>query len=134
MNPYIKSLGSTDIMSGSEEKTPNESPEQGEIFTYHMVIPLKESSKKWATEWSQFKESNNKLRLWMTWIKDVLALKEAQEDEGSEKAVQMAELWTQVLNDLQPWYQLWDQHFETIRGEKMTIIWEGQCRYDLLSS
>ena len=29
MNPYIKSLGSTDNMSGSEEKALTESPEQG---------------------------------------------------------------------------------------------------------
>ena len=29
MNPYIKSLGFTDIMSGSEEKTPAISPDQG---------------------------------------------------------------------------------------------------------
>ena len=29
MNPYIKSLGFTDIMSGSEEKTPTVSPDQG---------------------------------------------------------------------------------------------------------
>ena len=29
MNPYIKLMGSADIMSGSEEKTQNASPEQG---------------------------------------------------------------------------------------------------------
>ena len=29
MNPYIKSLGFTDIMSDSEEKTPTVSPDQG---------------------------------------------------------------------------------------------------------
>ena len=29
MNPYIKSLGLMDIMSGSEEKTPTVSPDQG---------------------------------------------------------------------------------------------------------
>ena len=29
MNPYIKSLGFMDIMSGSEEKTPTVSPDQG---------------------------------------------------------------------------------------------------------
>ena len=29
MNPYIKSLGFTDIMSNSEEKTPTVSPDQG---------------------------------------------------------------------------------------------------------
>ena len=29
MNPYIKSLGFMDIMSGSEEKTPTVSPDHG---------------------------------------------------------------------------------------------------------
>ena len=65
-----------------------ESPEQGETPTFHIVIPL------------CIKESNDKLLLWMTWITNLLWLKEeAQGAEGSEEAVQMAKLWTQVLDD-----------------------------------
>ena len=57
MNPYIKSLGSTDIMSGSgtiqvqfKKKIPNESPKQCDTLTFQIVTPLKESSQKWVTE------------------------------------------------------------------------------------
>ena len=63
----------------------------------------------------------------MTWIKDMLCLKETLRTKGSEEVVQMAELWTQVLDDLQPLYQGLDQCFETITGNKMTITGEGQC-------
>ena len=108
-------------MSGSEKETQTESAEQG-----------KESSQKWVTEWSQFRESNDKLLLWMTQIKDTFCLKEVLGAEGSEEAVQMAELWTQVLDDLQPRNQLWDRHFEAIMGNKMTKTGKGQCRYDVL--
>ena len=88
-----------------EEKTPNESPEQGETLTFQMVLPLKENSEKWVTEWSQFRKSNQKLLLGMTYIKDKLCLNETLGIEGSEEAVQMTEFWTQVLDDLQLLYQ-----------------------------
>ena len=64
----------------------------------------------------------------MTYIKDKLCLKETLGIEGSEEAVQMAELWTQVLDDLQPPYKQLDQHFEAITGHKMIITREGQCQ------
>ena len=123
--------GSGTIQVQFKKKTPNESPEQGDTLAFQIVTPLKqivtplkESSQKRVTEWSQFRKSNNKLLLWMTWIKDMLYLKET---EGSEEAVQMAELWTQVLGDLQPLYQQLDQRFEAITGKKMRITGEGQC-------
>ena len=102
MNPYIKSLGSADIMSGSEEKTPTEPLDQGKTPAFLRVFLIKDSSQKRVTEWSQFRKSNEKLLLWMTYIKDKLYLKETLGIEGSEEAVQMVELWTQVLDDLQP--------------------------------
>ena len=37
------------------EKRPNESPEQGDTLTFQIVTPLKESSQKQVTEWSQFR-------------------------------------------------------------------------------
>ena len=127
MNPNIKSLGSIDIMSGSESKTPTESPEKGGTPTLQIVFPLKESSQKRVMEWSQFRKYNQKLLLWMTYIKDKLCLKETLGTEGSEEAVQIAELWIHVLDDLQPLYQGFDQCFEDITGNKMTVTGEGQC-------
>ena len=58
----------------------------------------------------------------MTYIKDKLYPKETLGTEGSEKAVQMAELWTHILDHIQPLYQQLDQHFEAITGHKM-IKW-----------
>ena len=111
----------------SEKKTPNESPEQGDTLAFQIVTPLKESSQKRVTEWSQFRKSNEKLLLWMTYIKDRPCLKETLGTEGSKEAVQMAELWTQVLDDLLPLYQKFEPCFEALMGDKMTITGEGQC-------
>ena len=126
--------GSGTIQVQFKKRTPNESPEHGDTLTFQIVTPLKqivtplkESSQKRVTEWSQFRKSNNKLLLWMTWIKDMLYLKETLGTEGSEEAVQMAELWTHILCDLRPLYQQLDQCFEAITGKKMRITGEGQC-------
>ena len=64
----------------------------------------------------------------MTYIKDELCLKDTLGIEGSEEAVQMAKLFTQVLDDLQPLYQQLDQCFEAIIVHKMIITGEGQCQ------
>ena len=49
-------------------------------------------------------------------MKDLLCSKvELEGLEDSEEVVQMAELWTQVLDDLQAQYQLWSQCFEVLR-------------------
>ena len=60
----------------------------------------------------------------MAWVKDLVLVKE-ELDEGSDEVVHMVEMWTEVLADLQPRYQLWNQRFETFTGKKMPIIHEN---------
>ena len=56
VNPYIKSLGSTDIMSSVEEKTLTVLPDQGSTGETVTSVPLVEAemTKKLETEWLQF--------------------------------------------------------------------------------
>ena len=49
VNPYIKSPGSTDIMSESDKKTPTVSPDQGATSETATPIP-----KELESEWLQF--------------------------------------------------------------------------------
>ena len=52
MNPYIKSLGFTDIMSDSKEKTPTVSPDQGatgETATLVQLAEVDETPKNFKT-------------------------------------------------------------------------------------
>ena len=52
MNPYIKSLGFTDIMSDNKEKTPNVSPDQGadgETATLVHLAEVDETPKNFKT-------------------------------------------------------------------------------------
>ena len=49
MNPYIKSSGSTDIMSESGKKTPTVSPDQGATSATATIVP-----KELESAWSQF--------------------------------------------------------------------------------
>ena len=49
MNPYIKSLGSTDIMSDSDRKTLTVSLDQGATGVTAIIIP-----KELESEWLQF--------------------------------------------------------------------------------
>ena len=65
----------------------------------------------------------------LLWVKEELT-----GDEGLEEVIQMVALCTEVLDDLQPEYQLWDQWFEPFTGKKMTILGKGQCKLDKLSS
>ena len=63
MNPYIKSLGFTDIMSDSKEKSPTVSPEQsvtGEKITSPQLEET-ETEKKSEAEQSQFLKRNKEL-------------------------------------------------------------------------
>ena len=168
MNPYIESLGFTDIMSDSEEKTPTVSPDQGvtgekvlfsqtlaekvfvkpeklingmkwdemsndqhrkflmdsynafckDVFqkTIGIKESMKESTKKRQIEWFQFKKSSEQFESFMGRMKDLLCSKvELEGLEDSEDVAQMAELWTQVLDEVQAQYQLWSQHFEVLR-------------------
>ena len=46
MNPYVKLLDSTDIMSDSKEKTPTVSPEQGATSATPIIVP-KELESAW---------------------------------------------------------------------------------------
>ena len=64
----------------------------------------------------------------------LMVAEENTRGEGSERVVQMSELWTEVLDDLLPWYQLWDQHFEAFTGKKLTILGKGEHRFDKLLS
>ena len=56
MNPYIKSLGSTDIMSGSEEKTQTVSPDHGATGETVTSVPLAEAelTRELKAKWLQF--------------------------------------------------------------------------------
>ena len=52
MNPYIKSLGFTDIMSDSKDKTPTVSPDQvadGETATLVQLAEVDETPKNFKT-------------------------------------------------------------------------------------
>ena len=49
VNPYIKSLGSTDIISDSDRKTLTVSPDQGATSTTAIIVP-----KEFESEWLQF--------------------------------------------------------------------------------
>ena len=49
MNPYIKLLGVTDIMSDREEKTSTVSPDQGATSVTAIIVP-----KELESEWLQF--------------------------------------------------------------------------------
>ena len=60
VNPYVKLLGSTDIMSSVEKKTPTVSPDQGATSATATIVP-----KELESEWLQFlkqKESFDELR------------------------------------------------------------------------
>ena len=51
-----------------------------------------------------------------------------------EDLVQITDLWTEVLADLQPRFQLWAQCFEALTGKKITWLGNGESRLDKLSS
>ena len=77
---------------------------------------MKESTKKRQIEWFQFKKSSEQFESFMGRMKDLLCSKvELEGLEDSEDVAQMAELWTQVLDEVQAQYQLWSQHFEVLR-------------------
>ena len=77
---------------------------------------MKESTKKRQIEWFQFKKSSEQFESFMGRMKDLLCSKvELEGLEDSEDVAQMAELWTQVLDEVQAQYQLWSQRFEVLR-------------------
>ena len=71
----------------------------------------------------------------MCWTYDLLWEREENgEDKGSDDLLQIAKLWTEVLADLQPRYQLWVQRFEALAGKQMTWLGNGEFQLDKLSS